>query len=296
MEFYDPIPLCWRVMSGFWDSHGEKTPEPVSFYERYISGLLSGEFKKPLGRSNWTVGDFYDPEEEAAYASMEQTWFHHRRPYYKLWPKIIDPLCKIDLGNLRTDEIHVPLDVFAIRFPTSSHDVIYDGMLVESVLVGYWPTTDGGRSVIARVASESKGLVSFDFEISLKSGCLVRDVMPTKVSQSELGRLVVSVCLLASGNYDDIVTPDILSRDRSKWDETRDHAIVDRAIRRGKLGWDIGREIHCSPHWRRPHAALYHVGKGRSQSRIVFRKGGLVRRDDAAKVPTGYMDDEVGVT
>ena len=73
-------------------------------------------------------------------------------------------------------------------------------------------------------------------------------------------RLCCSLCLLE--NDPSIISPDVLSKDRVKFEQTGDQKFVDKAHRRGKVGWDVGRHIEVSPHYRRPHMALVWTGSG----------------------------------
>ena len=61
-----------------------------------------------------------------------------------------------------------------------------------------------------------------------------------------------------------------LADDRAKFEQTGDQRYVDKARRRGKVGWDVGRRLEVIPHYRRPHMTL----KNSSQFRITHRKGG----------------------
>ena len=67
-------------------------------------------------------------------------------------------------------------------------------------------------------------------------------------------RLCCSLCLLE--NDPSVISPDVLSKDRSRFEQTGDQKFVEKAHRRGKVGWDVGRHIEVSPHYRRPHMAL----------------------------------------
>ena len=58
-----------------------------------------------------------------------------------------------------------------------------------------------------------------------------------------------------------------------KYEDSGDRKYVDRARRRGKLGWNVGARIEVMPHYRRPHPALVWTGPGRAVPRIVMRKG-----------------------
>jgi hypothetical protein len=58
--------------------------------------------------------------------------------------------------------------------------------------------------------------------------------------------------------------------------------VNERTIRisqqRGVNGVEFGKVLEAVPsaHYRRPHLALYHVGKGRTEQKIILRKGSFV--------------------
>jgi hypothetical protein len=109
--------------------------------------------------------------------------------------------------------------------------------------------------------------------------------LPIELEQN-LVRLACTLCLL--GNDPTILEPDVLSKDRAKWEATKDQKYVDRARRRGKRGWLVGAHVEVIPHVRRPHPALVWTGKGRTVPRIVMRKGSIVHRNVVERVPTGH--------
>jgi len=79
-----------------------------------------------------------------------------------------------------------------------------------------------------------------------------------------------------------------LADDRLKYEESGDEKYIDRARRRGKVGWDVGRQIEVIPHYRRPHMALVWTGPGRAVPRIVPRRGSVVHREVEEKLPSGF--------
>lgn len=233
--------------------------------------------------------------QEIYFFAAERTWLADGMPYYNVWPKVVEPLSRIDLSSVMGGSFHQPLEALCIRFAKGYEMPGFDDN--HPLQYAIFHRGVPSRSDIPEVAMnlysdchESNGVMEFFHDRSVEDSVVRGQALPC--SLHKLLRLYVSVCLIAAGKDEQIITPDVLSKDRSRFDESRDTAIVERAVRRGKIGWDIGREIHCSPHWRRPHAALYHVGKGRTEHRIVFRKGALVKRDDITKVPTGYLADE----
>jgi hypothetical protein len=79
-----------------------------------------------------------------------------------------------------------------------------------------------------------------------------------------------------------------LAGDRAKFEQTGDRRYVDKARRRGKVGWDVGRRLEVIPHYRRPHMALAWTGRGRAVPRVVPRKGSVVHREVVEKAPSGF--------
>lgn len=109
-------------------------------------------------------------------------------------------------------------------------------------------------------------------------------------------RLAITLCLL--DDNPELIEPDILNCDKHRIvgaDNELLQKLIDRAKRRGKYGFLIGKkyedQYEVSPHIRMPHPCLVWTGKGRSQPKIVLRKGSLIHRKKVGDVPTGYQDD-----
>jgi hypothetical protein len=132
-----------------------------------------------------------------------------------------------------------------------------------------------------------------------------RDYHTSKVNPLELIKLILTICML--GNDHSIIQPDVLSKDREAWEATGDWKYVERARRRGKNGWEIGRNIEeriaqeieqetkkhgsVSPHWRNGGPALYWTGKGGKIPEIHWRNGCVVNREKLITMPTGHLDE-----
>jgi len=67
---------------------------------------------------------------------------------------------------------------------------------------------------------------------------------------------------------------------RTKFEQTGDQQYVDKAHRRGRVGWNVGRRIEVAPHYQRPHLMLAWTGGGPGCSRKV------------EKVPSGFGGKE----
>jgi hypothetical protein len=105
-------------------------------------------------------------------------------------------------------------------------------------------------------------------------------------------RLCCTLCLLDEDP--EVISPDVLAEDRAMYETTGDPKYVQKALRRGKVGWDIGRHIEVMPHYRRPHFALVWTGPGRKVPKVVKRKGCLVHREVVERIPTGFLGDAYG--
>ncbi len=90
-----------------------------------------------------------------------------------------------------------------------------------------------------------------------------------------------------------MIEPDVLSEDRDKFEQSGGQKYVDKAHRRGKIGWNAGRHIEVAPHYRRRHMALVWTGHGRTVPKIVPRRGSVVHRDLAETVPSGFAGCEI---
>lgn len=240
---------------------------------------------------------------------MEYHWHRARRPYYCVWPSILPMFLRLKL-SIDSGTIKPPIPVFNIRMPIKNNPMFfYDGgqrYEVKSILMGEAKIRNApGISVYVDVGEVYQGELVYTFQnFQTISGTSVEDTirdLPIHRSRNEgvqipidvikdCVRLCCTICLLE--NDPDIISPDVLDRDRRRYEETRDPKIVERAIRRGKIGWHIGRDIEISPHIRGPHDALYWTGKGRSVPKIIFRKGSIVHRSKVMHVPTGVKDDE----
>lgn len=108
-------------------------------------------------------------------------------------------------------------------------------------------------------------------------------------------RLCLTVCLLDDDAK--LISPEVLSSDFDRYrcaDDDLRLRLVDKAKRRGKFGFVLGRDLEVVPHVRRPHPALVWTGVGRSVPKIIMRSGSIVHRDKIRNVPTGYLKDNDG--
>ena len=233
----------------------------------------------------------------------EQDWEQAHRPYYNVWPSIVPMLTRLDL-NLDSGLIQLSLPTLSVRFPKQQNPLTFDWkgdeIAVRSLLMG--EINDGtGISILIDIGEIMNDVPLHTYRnFPRRQGLTVEQSLAglPKGSLSEVGiqipdslatdcvRLCCTLCLLE--NDPAIISPDVLSKDRVKFERTGDETYVVKAHRRGKVGWDVGRQIEVAPHYRRPHLMLAWTGTGRSVPKIVPRRGSVVHRSKVEKVPSGF--------
>jgi hypothetical protein len=250
---------------------------------------------------------------------MEEPWIRAGRPYYQIWPKILPMLARLRLDAVQATQIKLPLQTICFRFSERTDGPLsfdFEGVRygMKAILACSLPVSVSGKSMPGIVLACDYGetislktgytgpIVSF-WNIPLLEGATVEQAMssmprhPTanmgiQVPQQvydDLVRIVCTVCLM--GNDPQIIEPDVLAADRDKLDgadQTLMDRLIDKAKRRGKFGFHVGRNLDVSPHYRRAHPALVWTGPARRIPRIVLRKDSLVHRELVEKIPTGH--------
>lgn len=236
----------------------------------------------------------------------ERDWEKARRPYYNLWPSIVPMLTRLDL-DLDSGLIQLPLSALCIRFPKDpaknplKFEWKGDEVSVRCILMG--EINNGtGISVLIDVGElmGEIGVPVYSYRnFPRKPGLTVEQSLASlgRKQFADIGiqvpeplvndcvRLCCSLCLLE--NDSSIISPDVLADDRAKFEASGDHRYIDKAHRRGKVGWDVGKHIEVIPHYRRPHMALVWTGHGRVVPKIVPRRGSVVHRGGGGKGADG---------
>jgi len=227
----------------------------------------------------------------------EREWERARKPYYNVWPSIVPMLTRLNL-DLDSSLIQLPLPALCIRFPKDKTALTFEWkgeeVQIRCILMG--TINDGrGLSILIDVGETMGDGKTFGVPIYTyrnfrrQRGLTVEEALAELGSDglAELGvqvpddlvvdciRLCCSLCLLE--NDPSVIEPDVLSKDRGRFEDTGDQKYVEKAHRRGKVGWDVGRHIEVIPHFRRPHMALVWTGRGRcsrARPNVAARGGG----------------------
>ena len=290
MEFHD--------YATFWDCARRSV-------SKHLLGRDSKLFYRMLVSDTSRSGDV----RTAVQAIKELDWEGLRRPFYNVYPGIIPMLTRLNL-DMETTLIQLPMSSLCIRFPKDpaknplKFDWKGEQLHVHTILLG---DIGGGMGMSLHFDIGIHGPTDWPLngccglprqpglsvEQSLAS--LVRrkgdddEVWLPEALLTDCVRLCCTLCLL--DNDPSIISPDVLADDRMRYEVTGDQKFVDKAHRKGKVGWDIGRHIEKIPHYRRPHMALVWTGEGRKIPKIKPRKGSIVHREKVEMIPTGFLGE-----
>ena len=228
-----------------------------------------------------------------------ELWKQERCPYYRVYPGVMESLMKLNLAKL----LDVELEPFPFGLRTLSIEIpknFWEELGCTSVILAdyerYYGVTHQG--------------LNKDYGFNLINLTTLKDDIKryNKLTNS-FTKLIFGV--LAIGDNPDIVKPVVLKADEKKYQLTGDEKYIEKARRRGVIGFDIGEDIPTraqlkqmikeneiaieqgrkAPHIRSACLALVHTGKGRALPKIIKRKGCFVNKDLLTKIPQGFYEE-----
>ncbi len=258
-------------------------------------------------RTDWGE-DIFTNDLVARLAEVESAWYHSKRPYYSVMPQIGEALARVNLDT-PSGGIGLPLDNLLVRFQVGHELDAGQGASISKILVNHaeYTLTDpppGIREAVChrfvlRIAGDFGNSIAvlalhpdFTLNENLHRANLVRHGENTLQHTIDVAfALVIAICLLDEGSG--LIAPEVLTDDQAKYEAANAEErarLVDKARRRGRVGWMVGADVEVSPHLRRPHFGIRWTEKGRSVPKIVPIKGCVVKRKAIGEVPTGYLD------
>lgn len=238
----------------------------------------------------------------------EINWVAHKRPYYDLYAGIAQAFTRVNLDKVKCEHLQLPLPELLIRLPIG-HEVAGKERKIRSILAMQAVSTehkcpgwllsihDGSSEVIngTTVPVHSVSAVSLIPGTSIadrlsfgRANPYCDDVLDEQEVNAAF-RIVAAICLLKDDTF--LIEQQPLSADIDKWEKNHDLSLIEKAERRGKRGWAIGRQIELVPTFRTPHFAIRWCGKGGTDPRLRPIRGCIVLRDKVKEMPSGYQSD-----
>lgn len=289
----------------------------MEFYSRQAFPDLAKQAGFPVE----DIDDFYKSRlqgEDVMEVWSEYQWRVSGYPYFNVWPVICEPLLRVRL-NINGNHVRLPFRGMLLRFASKGGFQVGEKSIQTAVVAAakVRNSEDGvtrAGIVVSADFGERDATLGFPVYETVSfatEGIEIEDELQRVLDKPPLGyraepahgdiiqvvRLAIGVSLMHADP--DLVTADVLSKDRPKLGnpnltQEEMQAIIDRAHRRGKKGWDIGRSVQVDPHFRRPHLGVRWMQKekgvkGDLEPRLRPVKGCIVKKDRATKVPTGYL-------
>jgi hypothetical protein len=228
------------------------------------------------------------------------------RPYYNAYPGVTPLLTRLTL-DIPMSAITVPHRSFMIRLrEDDNHIDMGRGYIAQTIMFSNHMVKDvplwSLMTMMCKPGEKTNGSILFLSMYRVEPERSLEEAHQLLLSKMDEGvdvegvtkilKLACTVCLL--GQDESLLTRDVLAKDRHEYGELdpsdpRRAIIEDRAARKGRTGFDIGRIVESSPHWRNPHPALVWTGKGSSIPKVIFRRGCVVNTKKVTTVPSEYM-------
>jgi len=255
------------------------------------------------------------PNSEINQLILEEIWYQQARPYYSVYPGVIKGFLNLRL-DIPISQLVFPELAFSVRFAKGREPFAfeYQGEMypARAMLTAKMPEPAGCEKIMIYIDigesirhpdGEDSSVYTYvampvleGMTIEEAINALPHDpttyvgpVLPEEYRKN-LVKVVAAICLL--GDDVDLKEFDVLNKDLDKYQQSHDLKYIEKAKRRGKNGWIIGRrcEDEKNPSYVNPHFQHYHTGKGRTQIVLKHKKGFFVKRDKLKEVPTGYED------
>lgn len=254
------------------------------------------------------------------------SWNELRRPYYNVYPSVASSLAKTTLEvpcKTVIDAMKFLPEHLSVRYQVGHELNVGNGAIGDffvsrhdnTVLVDDLdsiPAAPSGRDSITlyvcdatvcpdTIYANGKTVISKPYTyyaMVLDSGKSVEDMVqaiqsrytvPKIVNDLSMAALRTVMCLALLTSDSEVVSPVVLNAHREKFEKTGDPKYIEKAAKRGVVGWEVGRDIEVGPHYRRPHFGIRWTGKGAAEPKLVPVKGSIVHRKKIGDVPTGYL-------
>lgn len=295
-------------------------------FHRYISRYVEYRRESPKGEKPLPLVDFYDAlvasERKAQHTNTDSViyqalntselmWHLEGRPYYNITPIAIDMFNKISL-DVPIEYLRLPYNSITINMPKgfelhgetrSGVDVVIESLMFSPSMKWLAAITSNGNRTQGYMPIPLGNDGTDNKPVTIEQGCALalgwsgHDKLNGLVEK--LVRIAYSLCVIASDPETDLLTPDVLANDRYEYDRCfekgqydRCKQMIDRANRRGKVGWTVGANIEYTAHARRPYFGIRWKGSGEDKRPcLVPIKGCIVRKKSITDVPTGYLDN-----
>lgn len=251
----------------------------------------------------------------------EIEWLEDGSPFYDVFPTVVEPFLRVRLENLRVRDIHLPLPRLLLRFAVG-HEPLGK---IKTIMCSQYRLPKPTYRVLPALANPTP--VGAVIHVSINDGDVERflyemhahtianlvcndalletelDIKPEdqftphKLDKEMIlaaYRLVVAVSLV--GQDPDVVEPLCLTADAQRYDQGDDELrrrLLERARRRNKIGWAVGKHMQVVPGVVQPHFGIRWCGhRPNLEPRLRPISGWVIKRRVLEQVPSGFLNRE----
>lgn len=296
MKFYDYLHLYQYDNKRFC---GDLKKDGINNIDEYVT-VLGKIWEKKTGRKinklNCTDDDFI----RILLGSAESEWIKNERPYYDIYPSVINLLKNVNL-NFEYDNLSMPMGLASLMLRFPENEIIRNIFFRIS-------NKNGKHILLMNVLFRDETPISESMECdrvtvtaSWEDGVEFSEVVDKLISESDSSimhnslvkesfAICISICMI--GDDHEFLDAQLLNKDVDKVnDENRQH-YIDKAKSHGKYGFSFGKRIEICPHLRREHMCMVPYGPNRSLRKYKLRKGSIVHRKAIETVPTGLLEEK----
>lgn len=251
-------------------------------------------------------------------------WTFQRQPFYRLFPGVIEALEKFDISRVSTFTDVEPIDSVLIEFPVGYERDFGNNTKITTILFScgfseegekfvaiHFQTAEGDYALSVNDSAEHLEQYLNGKKIPIIGGENDEPDEYNAMCESTRKTLRLLAGLLFLTKTPELFSPIVLKKDADRYEtadaETR-KKLVDKAVRNGVIGYEIGKDIPTraelerfrkenaealekgvkSPHIRVGHLHLFWTGKGRSLPMFKYVKTTLVNFGKVFDIPQGY--------
>ena len=243
---------------------------------------------------------------------FDKEWHKIGKPYYDVYPCVIPMLTKLSLA-FPGEVISPPQGIqhLLLRLPSESHTLCSGDLHVRCAFLSFQSVNrdvnsdkrERGIAVGLDIGEKLDGIPVYTIRVfPLDERTIEETIYSLRTHPNtfegiqvpdelilDTVRLALTICLI--DNNPEFLEQQVLSKDAQKFNtctEEERQRLYDKAKRRGKWGFSLGKNIEIIPHIRRPHPCVVWTGHGRTTPKVILRKGSFIHKNKVEQIPTGY--------